>query len=196
MSSNTFLAQKLPCLEQESVEYVTSIADDHSLTSEEKLELLIEYLGPTADDLESNLEEVVAGYLALRNNELAIKKEATAPGSKITADALAACIDVLRAPSMKATELVADGADKSWKRELVRIYDSEQSFPPDAADGERQDEILGLGPNENKTRIMRERLDARVRAKQEQDEVKAQRTAQKLKAQAETIKSRTVSRKK
>lgn len=195
MKSNIFLAQKLPCLEQESVEYVTSIADDHSLTSEEKLELLIEYLGPMAEDLISNLEEVVAGYLALRKNELAIK-EATAPGSKITADALAACIDVLRAPSMRATESVADVADKSWKRELVRIYDSEQSFPPDAAEGERQDEILGLGPNENKTRIMKERLDARVRAKQEQDELKAQRTAQKLKAQAETIKSRTVSRKK
>lgn len=196
MNSITFLTQKLPSLEQECLEYVSSIADDQSLTSDEKLELLVEYLVPMADGACRGIETVVMDFLEMRNKEVSAEQQASVPSSKITADAVAACIDVLRAPSVKSTESVDDTTDKSWKRELVRMYDSEESFPRGVADSEGEDEILGLGRNENKTRISKEREDARARAKQEQDELKAQKTAQKLKVQAETIKSRTVSRKK
>ena len=169
------------------VEYIESLAMEESLDVQERHSLLVEYLtslelSPTID-----IAGIVREYLDTVANNNSSEIPGAAPGK---ADAVAICLEVIRAPVV-STETKTIGESDDFKKTILRIYDVE-----DGCDPEGDDEIMGLGRNENKLRVIKDREEARVRAKKEQEELAAQKVAQKLKSQGETIKSRTVARKK
>jgi hypothetical protein len=185
MSASAFLREQVPGLEPEMIEYVESLAMDDAVELDERHALLSEYLESLELSSPETLASTVSGYLEL----VAEKNRLGSSDSQSTkADAVSVCLEVLRAPKV-CTEPNPVEEDPELKKNILRIYDID-----DGVD-EGDDEIMGLGRNENKLRVLRDREEARLRAKKEHEELAAQKVAQKLKAQGETIKARTVARK-
>ena len=185
MSDLDFLFDIIPGLDHEMAEYIQSLALDDSIDLTERLELLVEYLSSVEPPASSDLDN-----LATRILEPCDSCKKIAIPVMDTADVVTKCLAVIRAPEVSHAPASLD-LDDDLKKSLLRIYDVE-----DAQATEGDIEIMGLGRNENKLRIVMDREEGRARAKQEQEEILAQRVAQKLKSQADTIKARTVSRKK
>jgi hypothetical protein len=191
--ARSLLTDKLPGLEEEMIEYVESLARDSSLSRDERVEIVQEYLSSSFEDSSVDMIALAHAYLDAYEKEQIEQREIRKISPSPT-EALAACLDVLRAPAPKVAPTSDEVIDSGLKKELIKMYDNDATLF--AHDSEDEDEIMGLGRNENKTRIIKEREEARLNAKKEEEERKAEKVAQKLKSQAETIKSRTVSRKK
>lgn len=190
-----YLREHMGELEPEFLDYCTSIAKDSSMDESEKSELLSEYLLSVNDAVDC--ASIASEFVRLCLTRAAKKSTI----SQITDDALAACLDVIRAPEVQSAETdVLDGAcriDAETRKQLLKRYDDDATIAKSiSAEDDEQDEIMGLGRNENRLRIVREREELRVRAKQEQEDAQAERVAQKLKSQGESLKSRTVNRRK
>jgi hypothetical protein len=186
-----FLTDQLGELDPEVVEYCVSIAQDSSMEDPEKSEFLVEYLYSINES--ADCPRIASEFVRLhRLDSTAVKADV----SQITAEAVAACLDVIRAPEIKSPR-EANTIDPEVRKKLLKLYDDDATIAKaESQEQEEEDEILGLGRNENRLRVAREREEERARAKQEHEEARAERVAQKLKSQGESLKSRTVSRRK
>lgn len=187
MPNVDLLLEALPDLEPEITDYIVSLARDKTIEPRERHDLIKDYLGSLEIPSGVNLDNLVSAFLDTFNEPLSEIRP--------TLDPVSICLQVIKAPVVSSPQ-VADQEDLELKKELLRRYDVEHNTPSVEIGEDEDDSIMGLGRNENKLRVLKDREDARLRAKLEQDEAKAQKIAQKLKSQAETIKSRTVARKK
>lgn len=167
------------------MEYVCSISDDSSIEEAEKLELIFEYLSASFE-VTGDMQSIAAQFLRLRHEE-DLRKEAQADLSQLTAKAVADCLAVIRTNSPSPPQNDQGSERSSLTKDLLRRYDGDQPL-------EEEEEIHGLRPNENRLRIIRDREEARTRAKKEQEQAHAMRVDQKLKSQGERLKT-TVRRK-
>jgi len=201
MSSTEFLLSHFPSVDQETIEYIVSIAEDDGIDETEKVGMISEYL-------EGGESDIIKEFLNMHAVQL---RESKRNLEIIKANAVAACLDVLRQPTSDEEPSIPVDEDSALKRELLMRYDpdevvktppvgkgkktAENAFAPPVID---DDEILaglyGLGANENKLRKARETDEMRERAKQEQEEARAAKVQQKLKQQGSQIKP--ISRKK
>jgi hypothetical protein len=197
MADAALLHRYFPAFDSDILEYISSLADDESIEEDERYELILEYI--SSFDLSDTIDVsyIVKSYLHLHRTRKDEDHEA-----RISAcadlDPLAVCLKEIEAPKVKTILELPTDEDK-LKRELLRRYDDEANYfmkPSDQDATDSQESIMGLGPNENKLRVQKEREDARIRARQEQDEARAQKVAMKLKSQGDSLKSRTVARKK
>jgi hypothetical protein len=200
-----YLKSNVPDLDEDNLQYIVSIADEESLSQDEKIDAIAEHLAAISDSEVDSLIGTVREFSKLHTEEKELAKK---PLAAITAQAVAACIDVIRtsAPTVQSDE-EEPGIDDSVKKELLRRYDAD--IPPPGQpvqkkkgsatpteDLEEDEEIYGLGANENKLRKIREREEMRARAKQEQEEARVAKVQQKLKLQGSQIKDKSVNRKK
>jgi len=195
MAEVEVLLQAIPNLEPEILEYIISLAEDEGIDTNERQELILEYLRSVDVPDNVSLDQLVLSFL---EEHARIQAQKSIHKSAKSIDQVAVCLEAIKAPTVATVETTND-QDKELKKELLRRYDVEVTAASALTgnDGEDEEEsIMGLGRNENKLRVIKDKEEARLRAKQEQDELKAQKIAQKLKYQGETIKSRTVTRKK
>ena len=194
----SFLKSKVPGLDSDMLEYVCSMVTDDSLDDTERLSLMSEYL-VSVDDSSHDMQSVVSEFITLYKDEL-LKSKVKEDLSKITARAVAECLDVMRAPEVttRADESEGEKLDAELKKQLLKQYDGDHMKPlkkgsktPAEEESDDDEEIMGLGPNENKMRIIREREEMRAQAKREQEEAHAQKVAQKLKAQGDRIRDKS-----
>lgn len=194
-----FLQSKVPSLDADMLDYVGSMVTDDSLDDTERLTLMSEYLVSVTDS-EDDMGSVAEQFIHMFKYELSRKKNKE-DLSKITARAVAECLDVMRAPEVHASngDTESEKINADLKKFLLKQYDDDhiqpvkkgsKSVPQEESDND--EEIMGLGPNENKMRIIREREEQRAQAKREQDEAHAQKVAQKLKAQGDRIRDKSV----
>ena len=170
------------------------MVDDSTLDDAERIELMVDYM--TSVDESVNAPSIAKDFIRLYREELAgLQKPDDL--SKITAKAVAACLDVLRAPEIRTVTSAANeaGIDTDLKKLLLKQYDDDAKLSKEFLSQigqEEEDEIMGLGRNENKTRIAREREEQREAMKRESAEAHEQKIAQKLKAQGDRIRDKTV----
>ena len=187
---SAFLRDIFPGIDDDTYEYLKSIVDDSSLEENERIDLMADFLESSVPTTTvSNFKEIAQRITEEVRLEHSNKEAKNL--TQITQKAVAACLEVLRAPEMKAPkENEVGGLDASTKKFLLKQYDDDSKFLAEPLDDE--EEIMGLGRNENRMRIVREREEQRAAAKQEQLDAQAERVAQKLKSQGERIKDRTV----
>lgn len=184
----TFLRGHLPALDDDMLDYLKSIVDDSSLEEDERIELMADFLNSSFDsnfDYRELSEKSIMEFRREKSNNHSQDLK------QITQKAVAACLEVMRAPEIRtSTAGETGGLDEITKKLLLKQYDDDTRLSRELVDDE--DEILGLGRNENRMRITREREELRAAAKQEQLDAQAERVAQKLKSQGERIKDKTV----
>lgn len=194
---NEFIQSEFPDLDIDAIEYIMSIAEDNSIDELEKSDLICEYISSTLDSSDDISNRV--------NSFLSIVVECGRTNSKRTIDldsltntALGQCLNVIKAPivvNVQEPTTPVDEDELRRKKELLKMYDPEshhgKSIPVQEDD---EDEIYGLGANENRLRKIREREEERAQAKREQEEIKEKRIQEKLKRQGEGLKSKTVVR--
>lgn len=197
--AKTFIITEFPQLDEDSTEYVLSLAGDHSLQQDEKVSIISEFISGAIDRAcnESIVSKLIE-FADLDRIELSNHRHTR---SLLTEKAVMDCISVIRAPvvDLHATppSPEIDDVDLLRKKELLKMYDPDSVAAPKKANFapvEEEEEIYGLGANENKLRKIREREEQRMNAKQEQEEAKQLRVQEKLKKQGELIKGKTVVR--
>ena len=185
MSSTEYLTNQVPDIDQDTIAYIVSIAADESMDNSEKVDVIAEHLSAISG--KDDMTQIASEYLDLHASSTTKSHDDL---TKITAKAVAECLDVLRVPEVVVTpSSEVNLADVQRRKELMRMYD------PDSETVGAEDEMLmGHGPNENKLRKQRERDEFRNQLKIEYEEKEAAKIAQKLKQQGEKMK--TVTRKK
>lgn len=194
-----FICSKFPGLDEDSVEYVLSLATDESLTYDEKSSIIAEFIAGAIEV--GNIEPSVQQLLELSLLDEQEAKEKASSRLLLTERAVKECLTAIRAPAVEIVSITSadlDDTDLLRKKELLKMYDPDsvanhKGTRPSTAE-EEDEEIYGLGANENKLRKLREREDQRAMAKQEQEEAKLQRVNEKLKKQGEQLKGKTVVR--
>jgi len=198
------LQETFPEVDQDTLEYITSIATDSAMSKSEKSEIIVEHLA----SLGFEDDQVVSTFI-----EQEVEKARTEESLRRTQQAknVGAYIDVLKSSRVAAPEVSSEVSDEDAhqdsliKRQLLRQYDPddvpvvEQSqtkgkkkngAPPSKEESEDDEMIYGLGANENKLFKVRQREEMRAKAKAEQEEARALKVQQKLKQQGNEIKSR------
>ncbi len=195
-----FLKSEFGGLDVDSNEYVISLAGDDSLQEDEKYALISEYIAGAIDV--SNIEVAVQKLIELALLDLREAKQNANSRELLTEKAVQECLSAIRAPILEVHDSPVlretDGIDFLRKKELLKLYDpdSDLSGRPsrNAKADDEEEEIYGLGANENKLRKLREREEQRAQAKQEQEDAKQKRVQEKLKKQGEELKGKTVVR--
>ena len=197
MISSEYLRDQVPGIDSDMVQYISSLVEDVSLDPSEREELMSEYLLSVCEI--ADVTSVCTEYMRLyRAEQSGVMPEAL---SRITATAVAACLDGMRvAPLSSAAPVVSDARlDDEVKMDLWRRYDDDHRMPKGKHGVEAplsgDEEIMGLGPNENRLRIVREREEQRARAKKEQEDAHAEKVASKLKAQGDKIRDKSAGKK-
>lgn len=205
VSGAEYLKNTIPVLDTDMADYAVSLAEDTSLEESERIDMLSDFIESIGYEVADDSKNIASKFFHLVTNE-------RPTNSLGVSDVVTACLDVIRAPPGSSETRSESSIDPEFKKELLKRYDADnedllasrirnqkgsskkQSADVQQAENE-EDEILGLGRNENKLRVTREREELRALAKKEQEEAHALKVSQKLKNQADTIKHRTVSRK-
>lgn len=164
-------------LDESVMEYVLSISDDDSMEETEKTELIFEYLSLENDEISL---QAVSEFVKSR-------KKSTVP-IPLTPTRVALNSLVMIAQKDLPSKLAPQTeTEKALIRDVLRRYE----------EGDDSDnEIHGLGPNENRLRISRQREEERARLKKDAEEAHDLKVSQKLKMHGDSMKDRTSRRKK
>ena len=198
------LKQRFPDLDPDTMEYITSIATDSSMSEAEKLEIINEHLSSLGFEDES----LIASFI---EEEVQKAREEENQRRLHQAKNVSAYIEVIRstnaAPEVVSGTVDADASEvKLIKQHLLRQYDPDdvpkevtqpkgkkKNGSKEESKNVSEDEeelIYGLGANENKLFKVRQREEMRAKAKAEQEEARALKVQQKLKQQGNEIKSK------
>jgi hypothetical protein len=194
---NEYIQSEFPDLDIDAIEYIMSIAEDNSIDEPEKSDLICEYISSTLDSSD-DISNRVNSFLSIVVECGRTKSKRTIDLDSLTNTAFGQCLNVIKAPivvNVQEPTTPVDEDELRRKKELLKMYDPEshhgKSIP---VQDDEEDEIYGLGANENRLRKIREREEERAQAKREQEEIKEKRIQEKLKRQGEGLKSKTVVR--
>lgn len=164
-------------LDESVREYVSCMADDDG-SEQDKIASIHEYLTAMFEDEDIPIS-AVSDYVRSRAQPSFAKPCPTA-----------VALSALKQENTVIVQERNTQTDKAMVKDLLKRYDDgEATFADDC-------EIHGLGPNENRLRIVREREESRANAKKEQEQANIARIEQKLKTQGEQIRDKTTRRKK
>lgn len=167
---------QFPEMDESVLDYVSYIAKDASLNEEEKIASICEYLS-ACFDVDQDLSELVRDFV----------RDQT-PCPPVSASPATIALEILKT-GPAVTNFIQPASTLKWNYDVIGKYET-------ISEDSNDEEILGLGPNENRLRIIREREESRTKAKSEQAEAHNSKVMQKLKAYGDTMKDRTVRRKK